>query len=334
MIFSYEKLKGDRLKHMQQEEIAEKTGISLSVIKNIESGRKKITPDSQELIKICSVLNLDAEDYFVRETKILSLFSNKGGSGKTTTAANLSFVLSKEKGLRILMVDVDQQMNLTKHYGLLNNSYADEKNIYKAFVNQESIKRHIISTGYDGLDIVTSHYDVGKIEVMLPTMSYREQKFSNILEGIKNEGYYDLIIIDMNPSFSMLNHIVLCATDAVIIPLEATAFGLGGIDNVIEFVEAIQKESLLSGKHKLEILGVVISKFDRRLKMSEAIANVAGQLFDNKGYMFETRIGIDASVGKCQIEEKPLGINYNKSNANLAFKEFADEVMQRVKELK
>lgn len=334
MIFSYEKLKNERMKQMQQEELAEKTGITLSIIKNIESGRKKITLDSQELISICEVLKLNPEDYFVRETKILSLFSNKGGSGKTTTAANVSHVLATEKNLRILMIDMDQQMNLTKHYGLLNNSYADEKNVYKAFVNQESIKNHIISTGYENLDIVTSHYNVGKIEVMLPTMSYRETKFMNILEEVKSDGYYDLIIIDMNPSFSMMNHIILCATDAVIIPLEATAFGLGGIDNVIEFVETIQRESMLSGKHKLDVLGVIISKFDRRLKMSDAIANVAGQLFDDKGYMFNSRIGIDASIGKCQIEEKPLGVNYSKSNAYLAFKDFADEVIKRVKELK
>lgn len=58
MIFSYEKLKSKRLAQMQQEELAERTGISLSIIKNIESGRKKITLNSPELIKICEVLNL------------------------------------------------------------------------------------------------------------------------------------------------------------------------------------------------------------------------------------------------------------------------------------
>ena len=329
MIFSHEKLKSERIKAMQQEDLANETGISLSVIKNIECGRKKITPDSPELIKICSVLNLNPEEYFVRATKIISLFSNKGGAGKTTIAANLSYVLAKEEGARVLMIDTDQQMNLTKYYGLLNATNSDTKNIYEAFVNQESIKEHIVNTEYENLDIVTSHYNVGRIEVMLPTMSYREVKFLNILDEVKKEGYYDYVIIDMNPSLSMFNHIILCATDSVIIPLEATAFGLGGIENVIEFVETIQKESMLSGKHKLTILGVVISKFQKALKLSKAIANVADQLFDDKGYMFDTKIKFESPVGKSQLEEKPIGVNHSSSEVYLHFKEFAKEVVKR-----
>ena len=334
MIFSHEKLKNERMAHMQQEELAEKTGISLSVIKNIESGRKKITPESIELIKICNVLDLNPENCFVRNTKIISLFTNKGGAGKTTIAANLSHVLAKEENARVLMIDTDQQMNLTKYYGLLNSTNPDNTNIYEAFVNQDSVKNHIINTDYENLDIVISHYNVGRIEVMLPTMAYRETKFSNILEEVKSDGYYDYVIIDMNPSFSMFNHIILCATDYVIIPLEATAFGLGGIENVIEFVETIQKESLMSSKHKISILGVIISKFQKSLKLSNAIASVADQLFDDKGYMFDTKIKFEAPVGKSQLEEKPIGVNYSKSEIYLQFKEFAKEVTKRVEEFK
>lgn len=334
MIFSYEKLKSERLKQMQQEDLARETDISLSIIKNIESGRKKITPESPELIRICEVLSLNPDDYFVRDTKIVSLFTNKGGAGKTTIAANLSYALAKEEGARVLMIDTDQQMNLTKYYGLLNSTNGDNKNIYEAFVNQESIKNHIVNTDYENLDIVTSHYNVGRIEVMLPTMAYREAKFLNILEEVKSEGYYDYIIIDMNPSFSMFNHIILCATDYVVIPLEATAFGLGGIENVIEFVETIRRESMLSGKHRLRVLGVVISKFQKSLKLSNAIASVADQLFDDKGYMFDTKIKFEAPVGKSQLEEKPLGVNHSKTEVYLHFKELAKEVIKRAEELK
>lgn len=330
--FAYEKFKIARKNIMEQEELANKTGITLSIIKNIESDRKKITPDNEDFHNICNVLNLNVEDYFVRDTKVISMFSNKGGSGKTTIAGNLAFTLVKEKNMKVLMIDVDQQMNLTKYYGLLNNTYSDSKNIYNAFVEQTSIKPHIIHTEYENLDIVTSHYNVGKIEVMLPTMAYREQKMTNILSEIKNEGYYDFIIIDLNPSFSMLNHVVLCATDYVIIPLEATAFGLGGIDNVVEFVETIQKESLMSGKHRLDILGVIISKFDKRLKIANAIASVATQLFDDKNYMFDTKIVNAAVVGRSQVEEKPVGINYAKTEVHCNFIDFADEVVKRVKE--
>lgn len=312
---------------MSLKELSEKAGISLAIAKNITSGRKKVTPQTDALIKMCEVLNVNPLDFFVRKTRVITIFSNKGGSGKTTTCANLGYSLAVDFGLKVLMIDTDQQQNLTRYY---NISGPDTMNLYTAFNNQESIENYIIPTGYENLDIVCSHFDVGKIDPSLPMLNYREKRFRNIIQDVKDKGTYDYILIDCNPSLSMFNTIILCASDYAILPLEPTAFGLGGIENVIEFVDEIKRTSSQADNHKLEILGIIITIYDKRVKMSAAISQVAEMLFD-KGQLFDVRIPIDASVGKSQVEKKPLGENYKMSNATVAYRKLAQEVIKRVK---
>lgn len=329
MRFAYKKFRDDRYDICTQDELAEKSGVGVAIIKNMESGRKKVKPDDDSLPILCEVLNLNAEDYFVRDTTTISVFSNKGGSGKTSIVASLGDVLTSEFDKRVLLIDSDQQMNLTKHFGMLEYPYADTQNLYTAFAKQESIENYIIKTSYKNLDIVLSHYNLGKLESALPTLSYKEKRFRNIIEDIKNSGYYDYIIVDCNPTLSMWNNIILSGCDKVIIPLECTPFGFGGVENVVSYVLETKKEMYEAGRLKLDILGIVISKFDRRIKMSESIAEITAKMFSSEGYLFDTKIPIDVSVTKAQSEEKPLSCSFNKSNAYIAFQKLAKEVIQR-----
>lgn len=329
MKFAYEKFRNDRFEICTQDELAEKSSVSVAIIKNMESGRKKVKYGDENLAILCEVLNLDPDNYFVRSTSTVAFFSNKGGSGKTSITACLSDVMTQEFDKRILLIDSDQQMNLTKHFGMLEHPYADTKNLYTAFSKQESIEDYIINTPHKNLDIVISHYNLGKLEPSLPTLSYREKRFRNIIEDVKNKGIYDYIFVDCNPTLSIWNNIILSGCDSVIIPLECTPFGFGGVENVVSYVLETKKEMYEAGRLKLDILGIVISKFDRRIKMSESIAEITAKMFEQEGYLFETKIPIDVSVTKAQSEEKPLSHSFNKSNAYMAFKRLAEEVMKR-----
>lgn len=329
MKFAYEKFKNDRYDICTQDELAEKAGISVAIIKNMESGRKKVKPDDEYLVELCNVLNLNPDNYWLRETRVVAMFSNKGGSGKSSITAGICDVMANDMKLRILMIDSDQQMNLTKNFGMLEHPYADTKNLYTAFANQDSIKNYIINTEYNNLDIVISHYNIGKLEPSLPSLSYREKRFRNIIEEVKNDGVYDYIFVDCNPTLSIWNNIILSGCDSVIIPLECTPFGFGGVENVVSYVLETKKEMYEAGRLNLDILGIVISKFDRRIKMSESIAEITAKMFEQEGYLFDTKIPIDVSVTKSQSEEKPLSQSFGKSNVYMAFQKLAEEVVKR-----
>lgn len=335
MRFAYEKFKETRQKTYTQEEIAEKTGLTLSVVKNIENGRRKVTAEDEDLILLCSVLNARPEDYFVKETRTICFFNNKGGVGKTSLVSALASVMVSKMAKSILLVDCDQQMNLTMHYGMERSSNLDELNIFQAIANNESVKKHIRSTGYKGLDILISHYDMGNLESMAGDMPHREFRFASVLQEVKESGEYDYILCDTSPLLSATNNIVINGCDGIIIPFTPDPFSLGGIGNVVAYIEKIKEAKKFAPiKTNVEILGIIVNRNDKRLKMSAAITEVVEKLYDKEGYIFETKLPEDSSISKSQADKEPLSVSYQDSRIHVSMLEFAREVESRVEKIR
>lgn len=333
MVFSYEKLKQQRMEQMEQAELAERTGISLSIIKNIENGRKKITPTSPELINICEVLNLNPEDYFVRNTKIIAFFNNKGGVGKTSLTCNIASIMVAEFNKRVLIIDTDAQSNATQSFDMQNKipDYAIN-NLYTALTNKEPIDNYIYNTGYDGLDMVVSHLDLNNIEPQLPTMAYREQLFRTAIESIRRKGIYDYIICDTSPTFSMLNGVVLRGVDGIVIPFEPEPHALSGIGNTIDYIEAIQKEEEISpNKHKISILGIVVNKYEKTQNVSKVITDVVIQLYPD--LIFDSYIKSATAIKKAHSERLPICINYSREDVYQSLVNLTEEIIDEIKEI-
>lgn len=351
-VFDLESYREDRKQTLTAEELAKKLEMPTNRLTNIEYGRKKnVTMD--EYREICDAAGLVFEDY-LREVEenpfiykrptVIVVLTNKGGAGKTTTAVNLAGALVKDFGKKCLVIDSDLQQNTTMHLGMLYplddsveeaeriskiTAEAKKKNIYEAFVHNQDIHNHILHTPWDNLDIVMSCDAMSTINKEMYSMRLGELRMQAILKNLINENPegYDFVFIDCNPDLSQINESALFAGDYVIIPLEATAFGLRGVQYVTDFYQSVKEQS-----EKLELLGIVLNKYDARKNITKDISEalLGNEYYEEK--VFETKIPVDTSIEQSQSYGEPLFVNFGRSKAYKAYKALAEEVLDRINE--
>lgn len=322
MRFLGEKWKLDRCKYCTQEELAGRTGLRLEIVRNIESGRKKVNTEHPEFMAMCKALELNPVDYFVRDTKVITFLSNKGGSTKTTSCANLAYVLATKFDKKILLIDTDLQQNLTQHYGIMPQR---ERNFYTAFVKDHmNVQRHIRPTGYDNIDIITGHDNLSIIESDLANMAFKEFRMKEMLEPLLEIGEYDFIMVDCNPSLNSLNTSILFATHGLVVPLIPTAFGRSGLELIVSFYKSISHRA-----EHLQLLGVLVNRYDQRKRVPRDVIQLVTEQFGESSTLFKTYIPEDASVDKAQLMGEPLAISFKDSRATVAFESFAEEFLKR-----
>lgn len=319
---NYEKIKDRRNEiDMTQKELADATEINLSLIKAIETGRSDTSYENIE--KIASVLNIDSSEIFLKdfkETKIISIANNKGGSGKTTVTGCIGYSLS-QMGYKVLLIDADMQMNLTYSFALERN---EEKNIFNAIKEEENLLEYIISTEHENIDFIISDFNMATIEMLLFTKMQRESIFRQIVDPVVKKGIYDYIIIDTNPTLGILNFNILNASDYVIIPVELSRFGIEGLDILLNFFKDVKKIN-----NNLKIAGVLLNKVDLRESITKEANEVIKEIFGD--IIFNTYISTDTKIKKSQWESVPLNIFDSNSRAAKQYKELSREVIKIVK---
>ena len=247
--------------------------------------------------------------------------NQKGGVGKTTTTANLSATLSR-MGKRILAVDMDAQANLTAHFGLereLQSSVASalrDRHVDLAI-------RHIEDDRGALVDVVPASLELASVEFQLTAVIGRELRLREHLARVQD--HYDFIFVDTPPSLGLLTVNALVAADCVIIPTEARFFSLQGLYMLEETIEEVT-----SLNPKLEILGVLLSKYDRRLREEQAVSQYLHERWGDR--VFTTEIGINSKI----LEAASAGVSVTSYSgarkAVDAYQLLAREVLDRVEE--
>ncbi len=259
------------------------------------------------------------------KTVTICFANNKGGSGKSTTTCNIGYELAKS-GKRVLLIDGDMQMNLSL-------SFFDEdtvlecakggKNIYTAVTAQKDIGDYITPTKYENLDMVLSSSLMSNIEFDLFSKWQRELILSKCLENIKNSGKYDYILMDAPPTLGGWVMNMLCAADYLIIPVEASPWGLFGLANMFEFFATVKGIN-----PALSLLGVAITKVDTRKnyfkQTVETLKNTDGV------NMFENYIRTDSSIEWAQDASLPVGVYKPSARSAKEYAALAQEVEKLV----
>lgn len=261
----------------------------------------------------------------MKQTAVLCLANNKGGSGKSTTCGNLGYFLA-QAGKRVLLVDGDMQLNLSLSFfdeeQVLELAKSD-KNLYHAVRGQQDLAGYILPTPYENLDLIPSSTLMSGIEYELFTKWQRELIFRRCLENIRASGVYDYILLDAPPTLGGWTMNLLCAADWLLVPVEASPWGLFGLANLFEFLATVRQIS-----PDLRLLGIVVTKVDERKNYFRQTMEVLRGMRDV--YTFETCIRVDASIEWAQDASQPVGVFRRGCRSAQEYQALAKEVDFRV----
>ena len=209
--------------------------------------------------------------------RVMAVFNQKGGVGKTTSVINLAAALGKLTK-KVLIVDIDPQGNATSGLGIDKNSL--QSSVYDVMINQVDIRNIIYSTSAENVDIVPSNVELAGAEIELIEVEDRELVLKNSLMEIKDT--YDFILIDCPPSLGLLSINGLAASDSVIIPIQCEYYALEGVSQLMETIMLVKRGL----NPQLEIEGVILSMFDGRTNLSIQVVDEVKKYFKGTHTLF------------------------------------------------
>ncbi len=256
-------------------------------------------------------------------TQIIAFANNKGGSGKTTSCSNIGCALAM-MGKKVLVIDGDMQLNLTLSFFDEEKAleYASTgRNIYTAIKEEKDLSDFVVSTDYEGLDIIPSTSLMSAIEFDLFPKWQREFILKKCLEPIRVRGYYDYILIDSPPTLGGWVMNIMCASDFVVIPVEASPWGLFGLANMFEFIGKVKEIS-----PKLEVMGIMVTKADERKTYFKETLKTLKESEDIR--VFESYVKVDSAIEWSQDNSKPVVAFKKYSRSALEYKKLAKEIIE------
>ncbi|AHI20106.1 MAG: ParA family protein [Corynebacterium casei] len=252
---------------------------------------------------------------------IISMCNQKGGVGKTTSTINMGACLA-DYGRKVLLVDLDPQGALSAGLGLGHDEIEDT--IYDVMLDsQVSIHSAIVHTGVPGLDLVPANIDLSAAEIQMVNEVGREHTLARALRPVMKD--YDFIIIDCQPSLGLLTVNALACSHGVIIPMECEFFSLRGLALLTDTVEKVAERI----NFDLEVIGILVTMFDRRTKHAREVMSRVVEYFDEK--VFDTVITRTVRFPETSVAGEPITTWAPSSQAAKQYRDLAAEVIERTK---
>lgn len=259
------------------------------------------------------------------KTVTICFTNNKGGSGKSTTCSNVGAAMARA-GKKVLMIDGDMQLNLSLSFfseEQVLEMAAGEKNLYYAIGRQQDLTDFIVHTPYENLDLIPSSTLMSSIEYELFTKWQREFILRKCLQKVKDSEVYDYILIDAPPTLGGWVMNILCASDKVVVPVEASPWGMFGLANMFDFLNEVKDIA-----PDLEVLGIAVTKVDTRKSYFKQTLETLREMPDM--YLFDSYIRVDSSIEWAQDSSAPV-VEFKKSSRSAKeYTALAEEVMNRV----
>ncbi|MEJ2721061.1 MAG: AAA family ATPase [bacterium] len=253
--------------------------------------------------------------------KITAIANQKGGVGKTTTAVNLCASLAAAER-KTLLVDMDPQGNAGSGVGVDKRELGTT--VYETLLDSTAIDTAVVTTVLDHLYLLPSDGRLTGAEIELTTQDRREFRLQSALERIKDQ--YEFVYINCPPGMGLLTLNALTAADSVIIPVQCEYYALEGLGQLLETIRLVQTRL----NPKLEIEGVLLTMFDRRLNLARQVVDDAIEYFGNKVY--ETIIPRNVKLSESPSYGKPILLYDAQSQGAQTYLKLAREVINSVEE--
>ena len=247
-------------------------------------------------------------------SKVIAVFNQKGGVGKTTTNVNLTASLGT-MGKKILVLDLDPQGNTPSGYGI--EKYEVERTIYDVIIDGVDISETILKTEFENIDIVSSDTDLAGCEIELTSRDNREYILKNAIDKVRDN--YDYIFIDCPPSLGMLTINSLTAVDSVLIPIQCEYYALEGVSQLMGTIKLVKSRL----NPELDIQGVVLSMFDGRANLSIQVVEEVKKYF--RGSVYTTLIPRNVRLAEAPSHGMPVHYYDSKCKGAVAYMELAEE---------
>src|SRR5213596_411077 len=245
--------------------------------------------------------------------RVIAFANQKGGVAKTTTALNLGVAFA-EQGIKVLLVDLDPQGNLTMSQGM--NPDAIERSMFDVLVHRVPIS-DVIKTVE--VDIAVASIDLAGAELALSALIGRERALDKALVEVRDR--YDYVLIDTPPSLGLLTINAFVAAQGVIVPVQCEYLSLRGLVQ-LENTLAMVRENL---NPHVRVEGIVPTMYDgRTLHAREAIEILEEHFGD---LVYDTRIRKTVRYAEAPVKGSSV-LRYDPTGpAAQAYRDLAKEVL-------
>jgi chromosome partitioning protein len=249
--------------------------------------------------------------------KVIAFANQKGGVAKTTSTLNLA-VAFKERGLTVLIVDLDPQGNLTMSQGF--NPDEIDRSMFDVLVHKLPIEQVVRPAE---VDIAVASIDLAGAELALASMMGRERTLEKALEPIR--GRYDYILIDTPPSLGLLTINAFVAADGVIVPVQTEYLSLRGLVQ-LENTLSMVRDNL---NPKVEIVGILPTMYDKRLLHSREAVDILTENFGD--LVYKTRIRKTIRYAEAPVKGQSVLAYDPHGEAATLYRDLAKEVLNGAK---
>lgn len=260
--------------------------------------------------------------------KVIAICSQKGGTGKTTTCANLGFGLARQ-GKKVLLIDSDPQGDLTASLGYRNPGEIKETlaNIMAMVIRDKDIPaQYGLLHHPEGVDLIPCNGLLSELETTLVNAIDRERTLHWYVETVRES--YEYILIDCTPSLGMLATNALCASDSVIIPSQPQYLPVKDLEGLLKTVFHLQRRV----NRGLTIGGIVLTMVDERSNFTREVMEMLHKAYDGRITVFSAKIPMSVRAAEASAEGASIYAHDRRGKVAAAYAALTKEVMSLEKQ--